>query len=79
MSRLPRIGWSSVGLGMLAILTCELPLIIAFLGVGGVLAFDIPGWLEPAGIGVAAFGAGLLLYWRLRRGPALKMQAEEKS
>lgn len=42
MSQLPRIGWSGVGLGLLAILTCELPLIIAFFGFAGILAIDLP-------------------------------------
>jgi len=77
MSQLPRIGWSGVGLGLLAILTCELPLIIAFFGFAGILAIDLPVWLEPVGIAIATLGTGILLYWRFWLRSANGLQAEE--
>ena len=70
-SKLRRAGFGSFAVGILAILACELPLLAAFAGLGGLALIDIPGWLEPLGIGLLAIGIGLIIYWRLRKKRAI--------
>ena len=70
---LRRTGIVGIALGVMAILACELPVILALIGLGGLssaaLTFRPPVLVEIAAILLAVMGAGLLIVlavWRLR-------------
>ena len=69
--RLRRTGIAGIALGIMAILACELPVILALIGVGGLsaaaLAFRPPFLVEVAGIPLAVMGAGLLIVFAVWR------------
>ena len=70
---LRRTGFVGISLGVMAILACELPVILALVGLGGLssaaLTFRPPVLVEIVAILLAVMGAGLLIVlavWRLR-------------
>lgn len=76
---LRRVGVTGVVLGMVALITCELPIILAVVGLSGLsagaTAFALPPMVEKAGFALGVIGAVLLIslavrsLWR-RRGKA---------
>ena len=70
---LRRTGIAGLILGALAIIACELPLLVALIGVGGLsaslAAFKPTAEVETAGIVAGATAAMLLLATALRRSP----------
>lgn len=68
--QLKRAGTVGIATGALAILICELPIILAVLGLGGLRAGAMAlHWpiIEIVAIIIAVVGAGLLLFVRVRR------------
>ncbi len=53
-----RVGWISIAGGAIALLACEIPLVVALAGFGGAVAFNVPLAVEIAG-GVAVL-AGIV-------------------
>ncbi len=70
---LRRTGIAVIALGVMSILACELPVILALIGFGGLsaaaLAFETPFVVDVVGILLTVMGVGLLIVlavWRLR-------------
>ncbi len=70
--RLRSTGIAGIALGVMAMLACELPVILALIGFGGLsaaaMAFRPTFLVEVVGILLAVMGAGLLIVfavWRL--------------
>ena len=64
--KLKRGGVAGIAIGILALLACELPIILAFVGLGGlsagVMAFRPPEIVEIAAMVIFVIGASLLVY-----------------
>ena len=65
MERLRQTAWASIAVGILALLTCELPLILVAIGFGtlgtSVIALRPPPLVENIAIGLALMGFLILL------------------
>lgn len=75
---LKRSGIAGIALGALALIACEVPLVLAFVGIGGLgagSAFGPSGMLEMGGLALAAMGAGLLIMLKIRRVRAKRREA----
>jgi hypothetical protein len=69
-----RMSWSGVGVGALALIACELPLILAVIGMGGLSGFAAavkpPPFVEMIAIFALVAGAvslAVILVLRVRR------------
>ena len=68
-ARLRRVGLAGLAFGVLALVTCELPVIVLLLGLfgAGVLVFELPPLVEIAGLTAGVIGIGCLLAHAGRR------------
>ncbi len=68
---LRRGGVAGIGIGILALLACELPIILAFVGLGGLsagaMAFRPPEIVEIIAVMIFVIGVGLLIYGFAKR------------
>ncbi|MGI9294530.1 MAG: hypothetical protein ACR2PS_11165 [Pseudomonadales bacterium] len=72
-------GFSGIALGVLALLACEIPVILTILGMGtlatGAHLIKPPFWMEILGISMAAAGTlALVIFFVRRRDRARKEQ-----
>jgi chromate transport protein ChrA len=69
--RLKRSGLAGTAIGLVALLACKLPVVLAMVGLGGLgagaMAFRPPPVVEAIAIVMAVVGTGLLLTAYLRR------------
>jgi len=64
---LPRTGLAGLVIGGLAILACELPVLLVLRGVGGAAAAGLPPMVETVGSVTAAVGLMLMGVHYVRR------------
>ncbi|MFT6045406.1 MAG: hypothetical protein ACI9WC_001106 [Arenicella sp.] len=60
-----RLGTSSIAIGVFSILACELPIVLALVGLGGLSSaasvFTMPPLIEVTGITIGVFGLLLVI------------------
>ena len=65
VKQLTKRGFKYISVGIILLISCELPIILAFIGLGSVgadiSALNIPVWLEAVGISVIVVGILILL------------------
>lgn len=70
-SVIKRTGVAGIVLGVMALFACEVPIILAFVGIGGLgagtAAFAPTSLLEIGGMVLAVLGGTLLMVFKLRR------------
>ena len=68
--KLQRAGFGSIALGILAVVLCELPLLLTIVGLGSLgsaIAIIPLAQVEFAGLALAMAGAIMLIYLRVKR------------
>lgn len=64
-NRVKRVGATGIAIGVLSIVTCELPTVLAVLGLGGLSSvasvFSLPPMIEIIGITLGLLGLSLLV------------------
>ena len=69
--KLKKGGLTGISVGVVALLACELPLVVTSVGLGtlsaGASALRPPFWIEAIGIGAAVVGLLMLIVLVIRR------------